>query len=250
MNLSSFPVRLMGAIALTCAASASHAALSFGTFSGTNTASAFLSTLGTPSKGLDSFNDLTINTALGVASLNRSVTTLAIPGVTTGPIGYRVSTETQLYTAQANGIGGAVLSVELNSDTLTFDQFSSPFSGPVYAFGARFFMDDGTYGVNAAQMTVRATEIGGFTQDFTYRQTVFTSTSGATEPLFFRLGSTVGLQSVQLIGPVPNNFDAGGNPLLFASVDNVVVGAVPLPAAGWLLISGLGGMGFLKRRRS
>jgi hypothetical protein len=73
------------------------------------------------------------------------------------------------------------------------------------------------------------------------------------EPVFFRLGSTVALQSVQLIAPVIA-VDAEGNPLtnplVFGTADNVVVGAVPLPAAGWLLISGLAGMGLFKRRRS
>jgi len=240
MNLSSFPIRLISAAVLTCAAGASHAAFSFSTATGANTAATYAAGLVQPS-GIDTFGDLTINDGVGlsVASLNRSA----------GPVGYTVSTESELFAVQTNGIGGAGLSVANNTDTLTFSSFLLP----TLNFGARFFLSDLSYGVNAGTMKVKATDMDGLTQEFTYNQTVNTSTSGATEPVFFRLGSTVALQSVQLISPLIATDSDGNptsNPMVFGTADNVTVGAVPLPAAGWLLISGLAGMGLFKRRRS
>jgi hypothetical protein len=242
MNFPSSPARLISAVLLTCAATASHAAMTLTTLTGANTATTYFNSL-TNAKGTDTYEDLTLSD--GQDALGTSLARNA------GAIGYTVTTETNFYAVQVNGIGGPGLSVENNTDTLTFDNFNAP--GPVYAFGARFFLSDLSYGVNSGTMTVIGTEVGGATQTFTFNQNVNASTGGATEPVFFRLGSTVGLQSVKLVAPLIQ-FDTDGNPLstpfVFGTVDNVVVGAVPLPAAGWLLISGLGAMGFLKRRRS
>lgn len=244
MNVSRFPVRLISAAVLSCVAGASHAAFTFSTLTGANTATTYFNSL-TTLKGTDTYNDLTLSdppAALGT-SLARNA----------GAIGYTVSTETNLYAVQVNGIGGPGLSVENNTDTLTFGNFTTAGSLLINSFGARFFLSDLSYGANPGVMSVKATELDGNTQTFLVNQTVAASTGGPTEPVFFRLGSTVGLQSVQLIAPVIQ-YDSQGNPLsnplVFGTVDNVVVGAVPLPAAGWLLISGLGAMGFMKRRRS
>jgi hypothetical protein len=95
-------------------------------------------------------------------------------------------------------------------------------------------------------LTVRATEVGGGPTDFTFSQN--SSNGGPTA--YFTLASTVGLQSVQLIGTAANTFT---NPLVFATVDNVVLGAVPVPASGVLMLGGLsalGGLGLFKRRRA
>lgn len=230
MSITKFPLRLIGAAVLSLGVTAAHAALSLTTATGANTATAYLTSLTGSgyTGGIDSFNDLIINDPALGTSLTR----------TAGPVGYTVSTETNLYAVQANGIGGPALSVDANTDTLTFSGFSTP----VYAFGARFFLSDLSYGVNSGLMTVTATEIGGTAQTFTFNQTVSSSTSGATEPVFFKLGSTLGLQSVQLIAPAP-----GSNPLVFATADTVVM-AVPEPGAVWLMLCGLIGLTLYKRR--
>jgi hypothetical protein len=49
-------------------------------------------------------------------------------------------------------------------------------------------------------------------------------------------------------------FVAGGNPFgvgsATAEIDNIVVSAVPIPAAMWLFGSALAGLGWLKRKQS
>jgi hypothetical protein len=220
MSSISLSLRGVAVAAALCAAGAANAAFTFATLTGAGTAATFATNV---SGKVDSFNDLIINSDLGTSSLTRSA----------GPIGYMVSTESNLYTVQTNGIGGASLTVNGNTDTLTFGSFQAD----VRAFGVRFFLTDLTYGANAGTMKVVATDNLGATQSFTYSQTVNNSTSGPTEPVFLSLKSTIGLQSVQLFPPA-----VGANPNVFATVDNLVLSAVPEPGTWMMMLVGCAAM--------
>jgi len=217
--------RVLAVAALSCAVSTAHASFSFSTLSGANTAATFAASV---NGSIDTFNDLIINSDLGTASLNRAA----------GTIGYSVSTETNLYTVQANGIGGSALTVDGNTDTLTFANFSSP----VVAFGVRFFLSELTAGnAVAGRMTVSVTDVNGLSQNYTYNQTVSAGSSGPVEPTFLRLTSTVALSSVTLVPPTPPVFPAG-NPNVFATADNLVLAAVPEPSTWVMLLLGIAAM--------
>ena len=232
MNISNFPIRLIGAAVLTLAASAAHATFTFGTIAtGGNSNATAASYAASVSGARDAFNDLTIDTDLGVASLNR----LAYPG----PASYTLTTQGNLFVVQSPGIGGPAISVLLPSDSLLFNNFGgiNPTQG-IRNFGASVYLSELTAGnAVAGTFSAKATDVNGLVQTYAFAQ----GSSGGAATLYFTLASTVALQSIEFIAPVSSSF---------ATVDNVVVGAVPLPAAGWLLMSSLGGMAFFKRRRA
>jgi hypothetical protein len=249
MTVLKTAVRLAAVATLTLAGTVAHAAYTF-----TTTAVAGLPTnIGTPAapiyvnaaaiayqaslvnaSGIDSFGDLTIDplTSLGTSLVRNA-----------GPIGYTASTTAGLYAIQSPGIGGPSLSVEGNTDTLLFNTFSTG----VYNFGARFYLSELNAGnVFGGTMTVRATDINNVSQNFTFSQSAVGSGLNATEPtLYFRLGSDVALQSVELIAPTPGIV----NPNVFVTADNVVLGTVPLPSTWLMMLAGSGALLRLASRR-
>jgi len=66
-----------------------------------------------------------------------------------------------------------------------------------------------------------------------------------TQTLTFTTGGTAGTYDLVFLDT--NTADNNGN--IGALLDNVTVNSVPLPAAAWLLLSGLAGMGLMARRR-
>jgi hypothetical protein len=248
MTTFSLPTRLIGAVALTCAASAAHAAFSFGTISTPNanpqsTAQAFLATQIQPG-AIDTFSDLDIsNTAQGT-SLSRSI----FPSGSSTPFSYTWSTQTQLYSVPTPVYGtGPALSVELPADTMTLDIANT--APQVFSFGASVYLSnfDGAAavgGTGATLLKVVATDVLNASQTFTFAQAV----SAGVPNLYLTLGSSVALKSIQFIAPL----SVGGaalNQSLYMTVDNVVT-AVPEPSSVLMMMAGLGGLAMVARRRS
>lgn len=236
MNEFRFPIRLIGAAALWCAVSAAHATMTFATVAtGGNSSTAAQAYQASVGGALDNFSDLTINdpTPLGTAGvLNRTA-------VYPGPVSYTVSTQTNLYSVQSPVVGGPALSVEKTTDSLTFSNFGgvNPVVG-IRNFGASFYLSELTASnAVAGTMSVKATDVNNLIQTYTFNQ----GSSGGAATLFFTMASTVALQSVEFIAPLGTSF--------YATIDNVVLAPVPLPAAAWLLLTGLGSLGLFKRRR-
>jgi hypothetical protein len=235
MNVSNFAVRLAAAAALSCAVSAAHAAFTFATVATGGDSNAAAQTYAASVTGArDSFGDLTINdpTPLGI-SLNRTV----YPG----PVTYTLSTQSNLYSVQSPGIGGPAVTVENNTDSLTFSNFGGIGPQGVLNFGASFYLSElNAANAVAGSMSVKATDTNGLVQTFTFAQ----GSSSNVATLYFTLASSVALQSVELIAPTPLS-----NSLVFATVDNVVLAPVPTPGSWLLMLSGGAVMLRLSQRR-
>jgi hypothetical protein len=226
-------VRQLAIAAALCATGAAHATFTLSTVATSGDSSAAALTYSASVNGArDSFSDLTINdpTPLGNAgTLNRTVL----------PLSYTLSTQTNLYSLQSPVIGGPAVSVENNTDSLTFSNLLIG-GNAVFNFGASFYLSELTANnAVAGTMSVKATDISNYVQTFTFAQ----GASSNAPTLYFTLASTVALQSVELIAPV-----VGANPLVFATVDNVVA-SVPEPETYALLLAGLGTIGATVKRR-
>jgi hypothetical protein len=233
MGIIQVHVRQLAIIASLCATGAAHSAFTLTTLPTSGDSNAAALTYSASVNGVrDSFSDLTINdpAPLGTAgALNRAVSSLS----------YTLSTQTNLYSVQSPVIGGPAVSVENNVDSMAFSDLLISGNG-VFNFGASFYLSELTASnAVAGTMSVKATDVSNNVQTFTFAQGV----SSNAPTLYFRLASTVALQSVELIAPA-----VGANPLVFATVDNVVA-SVPEPETYAILLAGLGTIGAVVRRR-
>jgi hypothetical protein len=232
MSVFRLSARLIAAGVLSSALGAAHASFLFSTVSGAGNADAFAASVG---GSIDKFSDLTINSDLQASSLSRTA-------LGSAPIGYTVSTESDLFSVQANGVGGSALTVANNTDTLTF----SAFTAPVTSFGIHFFLTDlSPSALGGGSMTLVATDSAGASQSYTFTQSSFSNGTQQFLPLLVTLSSSIALQSVQLLPPA-----VGSNPNVFATADNLVVASVP-EASSWvmMLVGGAALFGWTAARR-
>lgn len=136
-------------------------------------------------------------------------------------------------------------------------------SGTAKAFGLiPIIQENGT--VNNGTVSDPDDAAGGGTFTFVFNQMI--RFLGADFIDIEEPGATVFLDGIQILGPVGASGDqqfasVGGDPLNrfgttlsirlqgSGSFDNLAVATVPLPMAGWLLISGVGGLFLMGRRR-
>jgi len=211
MTAFSHTLPRLAATALLCTAGLAHADISTST-----SLASFLAATGGGST--DSFADLTINSGLGTNTLARAA----------GPYGYTASTQTEFFVVPV--ASAVALSTGTYSDTISFAGFTSP----VRALGANFYGTNILGEVAAGGLTVVATDINGLVKTQTL--------AGNSASGFLGFISDVPLVSVVLSMTTPNTS-------VWATVDNVVLSAVP-EASTWLMAL-LGGAAVLRivRRR-
>jgi hypothetical protein len=157
--------------------------------------------------GIDSYSDLTINTDLGSAAIDRRA----------GAFGYRVSANSSdLFVVPVGGTIG--LSTTVNTDSLTF----AGFNRAVYAIGGNFYGTSVLGEVVSGGLTVLVTDINGLSASRTL--------AGGTAGGFVGFTSTVPFASLVASITTPNTS-------VYASADNLVLG-VPEPSSWLLMLAG------------
>lgn len=208
------PLARLAAVALlSAAAGAAHAEI------GTVTSLAAFQTASGGQTSTDTFSDLSINSALGTGTLPRSA----------GAFGYTASTQTEFFVVPV--ASAVALSTGFFSDTISF----AGFTNPVRAIGANFYGTNVNGEVASGALTLIATDVNGLTRT--------ASLSGGSATGFLGFVSDVPLLSVVVSMTSPNTN-------VWASVDNVVLSAVP--EVGTWLMALLGGAAVLRvagRRR-
>ena len=119
-------------------------------------------------------------------------------------------------------------------------------TGQTYAFSMELGVRNGpcvSSGNNCQGPVQASAGIGGTSQTFTYNSSVLGNNWGTVGFNFVATSATEALTINGQSVPASNEF---------LGLDNVSVtpAAVPLPAAGWLLLSGLSGLGLMKRRKA
>jgi uncharacterized protein (TIGR02466 family) len=174
-------------LSAACVAGVAHAAI-------TTVATLASFTSATTAAGTDNFSNLTINSNLGLTTVNR----------TAGAYAYNMVTQTDFYVVPV--AGAIAVSTSNFADTLTFGGFASS----VRAFGGNFYGTNILGEVTAGGLTLLATDING--------ATLSAPATGGSASGFLGFISDVPLRSVVLSMTTPNTN-------VFASVDNVVMAA-------------------------
>jgi hypothetical protein len=211
MTTISHTMPRLAAAALLCTAGLAHADITAST-----SLASFLAATG--GGNTDNFADLTINTGLGTNTLSRAA----------GSFGYTASTQTEFFVVPV--ASAIALSTGTYSDTISF----AGFTGSVRALGANFYGTNVLGEVAGGALTVVATDINGLVMT--------QSLTGGSASGFLGFISDAPLASVVLSMTTSNTN-------VWATVDNVVLSAVP--EAGTWLMALLGGAAVLRivRRR-
>ena len=225
MNLNRYALRPLYVAAILCAAGAAQATIVV-----TNSPSAPAFVAGST----DSFSDLQLN---GVANpvgfgLFRSAGSLYY-ALSTTLNSFDVNAPSGLYVVPAAGsTGGVAVSTGWYTDSLTFTFQSTP----VKAFGGNFFGTDDLGEFKGGSITVTVIDVNGLSLS----QTISPSNVGT----FTGFTSDVALRFASVSITTPNN-------AIWATVDNVVLSAVPEPStwAMWLA-GGLVALRLSARRRA
>jgi hypothetical protein len=183
----------------------------------------------------------------GGAQLTSSSTALTGWTIEGGEVAVLTTTNSYYLTA-ADGVNFMDLTGYSNSGFpkgLT-QNLSGLITGQTYAFSMELGVRNGpcVSGGNNCQGPVQASAgIGGTSQTFTYNSSVMGNNWGTVGFNFVATSPTETLTINGQSVPISNEF---------LGLDNVSVtpAAVPLPAAGWLLLSGLSGLGLMKRRKA
>jgi len=175
--------------------------------------------------------------------------------IVTGAVGEPIGTlESQGYFFRGLGFSGAVAPIEAEPAAVVAGNSGSNAWGASFlypgldSFGAdaRVSMrrvDGGAFAIHSLDLFYQTDNFQGFTL------TSGTLAGGGAANLSVPVGTGDWLNlEIVSFNAVGDGFGFGGQTIV--QIDNIVVSAVPVPAAAWLFGSGLAALGWMRRRKS